>query len=234
MAASIAHAGAGAGRRGLLQGQDRHLHRRDRGRRRLRPLWTTGRRVHAALPARLDLRGAQPAGRRPSGRNQHDLRLARRRPDHRHLQHRPDLQPARRAARHQVRPHQDVLDRQGHHRAARDRDRAAVADQDLRRVAGQQGAAQFRDLGRRQRELCRDHDADRGAQAACEDPDRLQRQRRPARDAPRRDRRHDRLALLVRAVREERLRPLSSRRSAARTPTCRSFAIWSRIRRRCR
>ena len=51
----------------------------------------------------------------------YDLRIARRRADHRHLQHRPHLQPARGAARHQVRSHQDVVDRQGHHRAARDR-----------------------------------------------------------------------------------------------------------------
>ena len=46
------------------------------------------------------------------------------------------------------------------------------------------------------------------AEAAGQGPDRLQRQRRPARHAARRNRRRHGLALVVRAVREERLWPL--------------------------
>ena len=87
----------------------------------------------------------------------------------------------------------------------------------------------FADLRRRQRELRRDHDAHLGAQGALESPDRLQRQRRPAGDAPRRSRRHDRLAVFVRAVRQERLRPIhradrrqGHRRAAAPRPGQRS------------
>ena len=126
------HARAGADRRRLLQRQDRHLHRRHLARRRLRRLWPAGRRIHAALPAGLDLRGPQHAGRRPHDRDQCHLRGEAGRPDHRHLQHRADLQPAHQAQGRALRPREDVVDRQGRQRRARHGDRAAVADQDLR------------------------------------------------------------------------------------------------------
>ena len=52
------------------------------------------------------------------------------------------------------------------------------------------GAAQLLDRRRRQRGLCRNRDAHQGAQAAGQDPHRLQRHRRSDGDAPRRSYRH--------------------------------------------
>src|SRR5207302_773372 len=62
------------------------------------------------------------------------------------------------------------------------------------------------------------------AEAAGQDPDRLQRQRRSARHAPRRDHRFDRLALIVGAVHRQRLRPLHrpDRRQRKRHPAARA------------
>ncbi len=199
---------AGARGRRVLQGQDGHLHRRHRARRRLRRLWPPRRRIHAETPARLHLRGEEHAGRRPRHRRQRDLRRQARRAHHRLVQHRPHLQPAYRPRRGPLRPDQDVVDRQGGFRSARHHLRRALADQDLRGPARVQGAGQVRDRRHRQRLLCGDGHADQRAAAACQGPDRLQRQPGPARHAPQGGRLHGRLALHLRAVRRQQIRPL--------------------------
>ena len=130
-----------------------------------------------------------------------------------------------------LRPDQDVVDRQGGFRSARHHLRRALADQDLRGPARVQGAGQVRDRRHRQRLLCRDGHADQRAAAACQGPDRLQRQRGPARHAPQ----------ARSTARSPRAPPTSSSsttntaasspRSAAPTRTCRSWRRSSPTRR---
>ena len=68
------------------------------------------------------------------------------------------------------------------------RDRAAIADQELRRPAPARSRSISRPPASAARTMSRP-DADQRPEAADQGPDRLQRQRRPARHAPRRNRR---------------------------------------------
>ena len=130
--------------------------------------------------------------------------------DHRHVQHRPDLQSADRQRRHEFRHREVQLARQGRDRSARGRALDQVRHQELRRDAEGDGR-EVRHLRRRHGVVFRHPHSRRRAEAQHPGGQQFHRQHRRAQHAQGRSRGPDRHRGIARAVREDRRRLLRAR-----------------------